>query len=105
MEVSCVTVASPSLKTRGSGSLVSVRGDPAMAAVSFDTWLGAIRLLTACQRQEGFMSLALAEADDEAASVRIDAPPMFVGGGGCGPGGAGPVPPNPWGDAGPPGPT
>jgi transposase-like protein len=58
-----------------------------MDAVSFDPWLGAIRLLTACQRQEGFMSLALAEADDEAASVRIDAPPMSVGGVCCAPDG------------------
>src|SRR3954453_12938396 len=58
-----------------------------MDAVSFDTWLGAICLLTACQRQEGFMSLALAEADDEAASVRIDAPPMSVGGVCCAPDG------------------
>src|SRR3954453_24125277 len=58
-----------------------------MDAVSFDTWLGAICLLTACQRQEGFMSLGLAEGDDEAASVRIDAPPMSVGGVCCAPDG------------------
>jgi transposase-like protein len=45
---------------------------------SFDIWLGTIPLLTACQRQEGFMCLALAEADDEAALVAADASPMAV---------------------------
>jgi transposase-like protein len=44
--------------------------------VSFHTWLGTIPLLTVRQRQEGFMCLALAEADDETASVPIDAAPM-----------------------------
>src|SRR4051812_13622055 len=38
--------------------LASMRGDPAMDGVSFDPWLDAIRLLTAHQRQEGFMCLA-----------------------------------------------
>src|SRR3954451_13306819 len=45
---------------------------------SFDIWLGTIPLLTACQRQERFMCLALAEADDEAALVAADASPMAV---------------------------
>jgi transposase-like protein len=49
-----------------------------MDGVSFDIWLGAMPLLTACQRQEGFMCLALAEADDAAASVPIDASPVSV---------------------------
>lgn len=44
-----------------------------MDGVSFETWLGAIRLLTARQRQEGFMCLALAEGDDEVASMSADA--------------------------------
>ena len=51
-----------------------------MDGVSFDTWLDAIRLLTARQRQEGFLCLALAEGDDEAASVLFDASPVSVDG-------------------------
>ncbi|MFL5280741.1 MAG: IS1595 family transposase [Rhodopila sp.] len=60
--------------------LALMRGDLAMDGVSFDTWLDAIRLLTARQRQEGFMYLALAEGDDEAASVLFDASPVSVDG-------------------------
>jgi transposase-like protein len=58
------------------GIVMSMRGDPAMDGGSFAAWLGAIRFLTARQRQEGFMYLALVEADDETASVEIDAAPM-----------------------------
>lgn len=40
-----------------------------MDGASFEAWLGAIRLLTAHQRQAGFMCLALVEADDDGDSV------------------------------------
>jgi transposase-like protein len=43
-----------------------------MDDVSFDGWLGAIRLLTARQRQAGFMCLALAEADDDGDAPSAD---------------------------------
>jgi transposase-like protein len=43
-----------------------------MDAVSFEAWLGAIRLLTAHQRQTVVMCLALAEADDDRDPVSAD---------------------------------
>jgi transposase-like protein len=51
-----------------------------MDSATLDLWLGAIPLLTARQRQEGLMCLALAEADDEAASFAADASPMSIDG-------------------------
>src|ERR1700759_432036 len=59
---------------------MSMREDPVMDGGLFDAWLGAIRLLTARQRQEGFMCLALAEADDGAASVETDTAPLSADG-------------------------
>jgi len=51
-----------------------------MDSAAFDLGRGAIPLLTARQRQEGLMYLALAEADDEAASFAADALPMSIDG-------------------------
>jgi len=51
-----------------------------MDSAAFDIWLAAIPLLTSRQRREALMCLALAEADDEAASVAADASPMSADG-------------------------
>ena len=44
-----------------------------MDGIAFEAWLGTIGGLTAGQRQQGFLCLALAEADDDAATMSADA--------------------------------